>query len=45
MSTGDRLARGAKSAQFPASDGKVSQKRWDEIFGKKEPPAKKPAAK
>ena len=28
---GDMLARGAKSAQFPASEG-VSQKKWDSIF-------------
>ena len=33
---GDQLARGAKSATFPASNGKVSQERWDEIFNSKE---------
>ena len=32
MARGDALAAGAKSAIFPASDGKVSQERWDEAF-------------
>jgi hypothetical protein len=32
--SGDRLASGAKSAMF--GPAKVSQERWDEIFGKKE---------
>lgn len=36
MNGGDALARGAKSANFPASDGKVTQERWDEIFGARE---------
>lgn len=31
--SGDRLARGAKSANF-GSMSHVSQSRWDEIFGK-----------
>lgn len=43
MNGGDQLARGAKSAQFPASDGKTSQKLWDLAFGKKPKPGKKPA--
>ena len=34
---GDRLARGEKSASFPAGGGNVSQQRWDEIFGNWEP--------
>ena len=29
---GDRLASGSKTAVFPASDGKISQARWDEVF-------------
>ena len=29
---GDRLASGSKTAVFPASDGKISQARWDEAF-------------
>ena len=37
MNGGDALARGAKSANFPASDGKVTQERWDEIFGARDP--------
>ncbi|MGH7745643.1 MAG: hypothetical protein ACREQ5_12770, partial [Candidatus Dormibacteria bacterium] len=47
MNGGDQLARGAKSAQFPASNGQVAQERWDAIFGPKEtavvvaPPPKK----
>ena len=32
MNGGDQLARGSKSANFPASDGKVSQEKWDFIF-------------
>jgi hypothetical protein len=34
---GDKLAAGGTSAVFPASDGKVSQQRWDEIFADWEP--------
>ena len=37
MNGGDQLARGAKSAQFPASDGKVSQDAWDACFADYEP--------
>jgi len=33
MNGGDQLARGAKSATFPASEGKISQEKWDAIFG------------
>ena len=29
---GDRLASGSKTAVLPASDGKISQARWDEVF-------------
>lgn len=32
MNGGDQLAKGAKSAQFPASEGKISQERWDAAF-------------
>jgi len=32
MAKGDALASGARSVTFPASDGKVSQSRWDEAF-------------
>lgn len=34
---GDLLAAGASSATFPASDGKISQKKWDAIFDGWEP--------
>ena len=29
---GDVLARGARSARFPASGGNVSQEKWDAIW-------------
>jgi hypothetical protein len=38
MNGGDQLARGQKTAQFPASDGNVSQKKWDEAFADYTPP-------
>ena len=38
---GDSLARGAKSAVFPPA--KVSQERWDSIFGAPEKTKEKPA--
>jgi len=38
---GDVLARGFRSANFPASSGKVSQKKWDEIFGDYTPESSK----
>jgi hypothetical protein len=44
MNGGDQLARGAKSAAFPASEGNISQEKWDSIFGDWEPetPALRP---
>jgi hypothetical protein len=36
MNGGDQLARGAKSAAFPASEGNVSQEKWDAIFNSEE---------
>jgi len=41
MNGGDALARGAKSATFPASEGKITQERWDEIFKDWDPPKQK----
>lgn len=32
MNGGDQLARGEKSAQFPASDGKITQEKWNAAF-------------
>lgn len=32
---GDTLASGGRSASFPASNGKISQERWDEAVGKR----------
>jgi hypothetical protein len=29
---GDRLARGAASATFAVSDGKITQEKWDAAF-------------
>lgn len=37
MNGGDALARGAKSAQFPASSFAVSQEKWDSIWEDSEP--------
>jgi hypothetical protein len=34
---GDRLARGGASASFPASNGKITQEKWDAAFEDYEP--------
>jgi hypothetical protein len=41
---GDRLARGAKSANFP-SMSHVSQAKWNDIFGERPLNVAKPAKK
>jgi len=40
IGAGDRLARGARKAQFPASE-KTNQEKWDEAFPKEKTPEKK----
>ena len=40
---GDSLARGAKSTMF--SPAKVSQKKWDDIFGTDDPQASEKKSK